>query len=316
MTNLWVVYVAVFVAVALGLQAMYLIFFQLRTTQKSINRRLALSKDLSTGVMVLDALKRERGFADVQNPTLRRLYDFLMQTGLTLNRTYLALSIPGLTLVFFLCFGAAIGFDLSELPLAFVAASLAIVGFLRLARSRRMAKFGEQLPNSLDIIVRGVRVGHPFPIALGLVAREMPDPIGTEFGMTSDEINFGLDIKAAIENLYRRVGQEDLLFFVIAINIHSQTGGNLAEILARLAHTIRNRAKLRLKIRALTAEGRYSALVLTLMPFILFAAISIISPSYFGDIRHHPLAIPALVVGLTALLVANIFLYRMVNAKF
>jgi tight adherence protein B len=181
----------------------------------------------------------------------------------------------------------------------------AVVLFLHAARTRRMARFAEQLPDALDVIVRGVRAGHPFSAALGLVAREMPDPIGTEFGMTSDEIVFGLDVRTAIENLHRRTGQQDLLFFVIAINIQTQTGGSLAEILLRLSRMIRSRAKLRLKIRALTAEGRLSAIFL-----------SLISPGYFAEVRHHPVIVPALVFGLTLLLIANVILYRMVNVKF
>jgi tight adherence protein B len=178
-----------------------------------------------------------------------------------------------------------------------------------------MARFAEQLPDALDIIVRGVRVGHPFPMALGLVAREMPDPIGTEFGMTADEISFGLDIRTAIGNLFRRAGQEDLLFFVIAINIQTQTGGNLGEVLQRLSRMIRARAKLRLKVKALTSEGRLSAYALTAMPFVLFAVISVISPEYFGSVRHHPLIPPATIVGLALLFIANVILYRMVNEK-
>jgi tight adherence protein B len=316
LTNLWVIYVAVFAAVMLGVQAVYLIFFRLRTTQKSINRRLELSKQLSGTATVLDALRRERGFSDLASPTLRRWNDELTQTGLTINRTLLALSIPGLTLVLFACFGMAAGYSYAGFLLALVAAISAVVLFLRRARARRMARFAEQLPDALDIIVRGVRVGHPFSAAVGLVAQEMPDPIGTEFGMTTDEINFGLDVKSAIENLDRRVGQEDLMFLVTAIKIQSQTGGNLAEVLSRLSRMIRNRSKLRLKIRALTAEGRISAIVLSLMPFILFGVITLIAPEYFGEVRHHPVTIPAVVFGLTMLLVANIILYRMVNAKF
>jgi len=179
-----------------------------------------------------------------------------------------------------------------------------------------MAQFSEQLPDALDIIVRGVRVGYPLPAALSLVAQEMSDPIGTEFGITSDEISFGLDIKAAVENLYRRAGSEDVMFLVIALNIQSQTGGNLAELLARLSRMIRNRAKLRLKVRALTAEGRLSAIFLSLMPFLLFGAISFIAPDYFSSVRHHPVILPALFIGLSMLFLANVILYRMVNAKF
>jgi tight adherence protein B len=184
-----------------------------------------------------------------------------------------------------------------------------------MVRRRRIAQMGEQLPDALDIVVRGVRVGHPFPMALNLVSREMPDPIGTEFGMTGDEIGFGLDVKTAVDNLFRRTGQEDLLFFVIAINIQSQTGGNLGEVLHRLSRMIRARTKLRLKVRALSAEGRFSAYALTIFPFVLYSIISFVSPEYFGSVRHHPLIMPAAVIGLFMLGLANVILFRMVNAK-
>jgi tight adherence protein B len=187
---------------------------------------------------------------------------------------------------------------------------------LRSIRNRRIGRFAEQLPDSLDVIVRGVRSGFPLSTALGLVAREMPDPIGTEFGMASDEITFGLDVRKAVENLYRRVGQEDLLFLVISINVQSQTGGNLAEILTRLSRLIRNREKIRLKIRALTAEGRLSAIFLTLMPFVLFALITLISPPYFAEVRDNPLIPPAAIFGLLMLFIGNVMIYRMVNFKY
>jgi tight adherence protein B len=316
LSNLWVIAAAVFIAVMLGVQAIHLVFFRLRSTQKSINHRLALSKQLSGTGLVLDALRRERGFADFKNPTLVHLNDLLMQTGLKVNRALLLLSIPGATLFFFLCFGLAIGYSLAEFLLSLVVATSAVVLFLHATRARRMARFAEQLPDALDVIVRGVRAGHPFSAALGLVAREMPDPIGTEFGMTSDEIVFGLDVRTAIENLHRRTGQQDLLFFVIAINIQTQTGGSLAEILLRLSRMIRSRSKLRLKIRALTAEGRLSAIFLSLMPFVLVGVITLISPGYYAEVRHHPVIVPALILGLTLLLIANVILYRMVNVKF
>jgi tight adherence protein B len=134
--------------------------------------------------------------------------------------------------------------------------------------------------------------------------------------MTADEIAFGLDVERALENLYRRVGQEDLLFLIIAISIQTQTGGRLAEILSRLARLIRSRATLRLKVKALTAEGRLTAIVLTLMPFFLIAVISLLSPNYFGGIVTHPVTVPVAILGLGLLLLGNIIMYRMVHFKF
>jgi tight adherence protein B len=188
--------------------------------------------------------------------------------------------------------------------------------YLRIVRERRLARFADLLPDAIDVIVRAVRVGYPLPGALELVGREMPEPVGNEFAMTADEISFGQDVRTAIDNLFRRVGQEDLLFLVLAIKVQSQTGGNLADILSRLSRLLRNRTKLTLKIRALSADGRISALVLSLMPFILFGGICLISPGYFGEIKDHPLVGPALIYGALSLLIGNLVMYRMVNFKF
>src|SRR4029079_13263494 len=145
--------------------------------------------------------------------------------------------------------------------------------------------------------MRVIRAGHPFRVALGLASREMQDPIGTEFGILLDEISFGLDQQVAVDHLYGRVGQEDLSFVSIAINIQSQTGGNLAEILQSLSRMLRNRSKLRLKVRALTSEGRLSGVLLSALPFALFVIVYMISPAYFAEIRGSPLLVPGVVIG-------------------
>jgi tight adherence protein B len=193
--------------------------------------------------------------------------------------------------------------------------ALAILYLMR-KRGQRITSFGEQLPDAIDIIVRGVRVGLPFTSAVALVAREMSDPVGTEFGMLADEINFGLDVRTALRNLYQRVGQADLLFLTVAVGIQVQTGGNLAEILSRLARLMRSRANMRLKIKALSAEGRASAITLSAFPFGMFALINFISPAYYGEIRSNPIVEPAIYVGLVLLVVGNIIMYRMVNFKY
>ena len=148
--------------------------------------------------------------------------------------------------MFYFTFRLALWLKLSvvAIPLAVVAALLTGLILLVRARAKRISRFSEQFPEALDIIVRCLRAGHPFRVALGLAAREMPDPIGTEFGILVDEITFGLDQQVAVDHLYGRVGQEDLSFFSIAINIQSKTGGNLAETLQGLSRLLRNRVKL------------------------------------------------------------------------
>ena len=310
------IYGLAFAATALGVQALYWLVLRSRQAQQSINRRLQLSGQLSGRSGVLDALRHERGFADFRNPTLRRLSDLLTQTGLRFDQNLFIFSCVGLCALFFLVFGFILGYGAIALVAAIATSAAVLVLFFKTKRSRRIARFTEQLPDALDVIVRGVRVGYPFPNALGLVAQEMKDPIGSEFGMAADEIAFGLDVKTAMQNLYRRVGQEDLLFLVVSVNVQTQTGGNLAEILARLSRLVRNRAKVRLKIRALTAEGRLSAVVLTMMPFILFGIINLIAPAYYGAVRGHPLLPAAITVALLLLVLGNIVIYRMVNFKY
>ena len=313
---LFTIPVLAFVATLLGVLAVNGLVSHAGLMHKSTNRRLTASHRAADSMEALDALRRERGFVDVKNPWLRSINDQLMQTGLKLDRKLLLLSVIALALLQFLLLGLVFGYGPVALLIAVVLALALTFLFFRAVRSRRIARFAEQLPDAIDLIVRGVRVGYPLPVALGLVAREMPDPIGAEFGLTSDEITFGQDVKTAVDNLYRRVGQEDLLFLVVAINVQSQTGGNLAEVLTRLSRLIRNRGKVYLKIRALTAEGRVSAKFLSAMPFALFAIVSLVSPAYFGEIRHHPIVAPALIYAAVSLIVGNIMMYRMVNFRF
>jgi len=144
---------------------------------------------------------------------------------------------------------------------------------------------------------------------------EMADPLGTEFGILLDEVSLGLDQEVAVNHLYERVGQEDLSFVSTAINIQSHTGGNLAEILASLSRLLRNRIKLRLKVRALTSEGRASGVFLTILPFFLFMILNLISPDFFTEVKNSPIFVPSVAVALSLLTLGNLVIYRMVNFK-
>jgi tight adherence protein B len=220
-----------------------------------------------------------------------------------------------LGLLIFVLMGMAFGFGLLSFVLSVICSTLVLMLLLVLIRRRRIAKFSEQLPDSIDVIVRGVRAGYPFTVALALVGKEMSDPIGTEFGMTSDEIAFGSEIGSALDHLSQRVGHEDLLYLIMAIKIQIQTGGNLGEILSRLARLLRERAMLKLKVKAISAEGRLSAIFLTVIPFVLFGVITLLQPDYFLSVANHPITMPALFFGLFMLATGNFIIYRMVNFK-
>jgi tight adherence protein B len=315
-TELWVITLLVFIAALFGVVATYWLVFDARSTQKSISRRLALGAQLANPSEILDTLRRERGIIDHQIPALRGINDFIIQTGLRLDAKWLILSAFALSAALFVLFGLMTRYGPVSLCAAVISALALMLLYFRAVRRRRIARFAEQLPDAIDVIVRGMRVGYALSVAFDLVAREMPDPVGTEFGMTADEISFGQDIKTAMENLYRRVGQEDLQFLIVAVNVQTQTGGNLADILLRLSRLIRSRAKVALKIRALSAEGRASAKFLTLMPFILVGIISLVSPAFFAEVRNSQAIEPAVIYAAVSLLIGNIVMYRMVNFKF
>lgn len=315
-TEVWLIYALVFGAVLLGFQAIYWLLFKERREKQTINRRLALTAELANPREVLQILRKERGVDVLAHiPSLQSFKELIVQSGVrfTGTKVFLAVAIPAA--LFFLVLRLATGSSFLAIVIAGPLAAVSIFLFLVRARRRRIAAFSEQFPDALDVIARGIRAGHPFRVAIGLVAREMPDPVGSEFGIVADEITYGLEQSMAVENLGPRVGHHDLSFFSTAVNVQHQTGGNLAEILSRLSRMLRGRLKLRLKIRALSSEGRLSAIVLSLTPFILFALITLIAPDYYFGVKDHPIAQAALILGALMLVIGNVFLYRMVNFK-
>ena len=186
---------------------------------------------------------------------------------------------------------------------------------LRILRGRRQKKFGAQFPDAIDIIVRSLRAGHPVPIAVNMVAREMTDPIGSEFGLVADEITYGADLETAMRNLYSRVGQDDLPLFVTAVAIQGSTGGNLGEILENLSSVIRQRFKMRRKVKALAAEGRMSAIMLSSLPIGVFFMIHLVSPDFYGSVWQFDLTKMILAAAGAWMLIGNFAMYRLVNFR-
>jgi tight adherence protein B len=315
--ELWLIYALIFGAVLLAIQGAYWVLFKERGERKKINRRLALTAELANPSEVLHILRKERGVDVLAHiPSLQSLKELVVQSGVRFTARVLFFWFGVPAVLFYFLIRSAFGLNFLGVALAVLLAAALFYLFLQRARRRRIAKFSEQFPDALDVIVRGLRAGHPFRVALALVAREMPDPVGSEFGIVADEIMFGLEQSVAVDNLAPRVGHTDLSFFSTAVNIQHQTGGNLAEILSRLSRMLRNRLKLRLKIRALSSEGRLSAIVLSLTPFVLFVVITLLAPDYFFAIKDHPITMPAMIVGALMLFVGDVVLYRMVNFKF
>ncbi|HUI12061.1 MAG TPA: type II secretion system F family protein [Xanthobacteraceae bacterium] len=308
-----------FVALAAGLtvEALYLLFFSAASYRSRINRRLAISKDRTDREAVLVELRRERGLTGEGDYRigLVALNRLILQSGLTvgLSKLFLIIGIGSVV-----AFGATLLFRHSLWQAAvaalFCATALPYL-VLKFFRSRRQKKFAAQFPDALDIIVRSLRAGHPVPIAIAMVGREMPDPIGSEFGVVSDEITYGADLETAMRNLYTRLGSDDLPLFVTAVAIQGSTGGNLGEILENLSGVIRQRFKMRRKIRALAAEGRASAMILSALPIGMFLVIQFIAPDFYGTVWNVHLT-QVLLFGAGAwMLVGNLIMFKMVNFK-
>ena len=160
--------------------------------------------------------------------------------------------------------------------------------WLRNRRSARLKRFEEQFPEALDLLSRAIRAGHAFQTAMGMVADELPDPVGPEFKRSFDQQNYGLPLREALAELSERIKVLDVRFFVTAVLIQRETGGNLAEILDNLAHVVRERFKIRRQVRVHTAHGRFTGWVLIALPAFLAIALSFINPEHMQTLfREH-----------------------------
>src|ERR1051326_2855084 len=243
----YLVYLFAAESTVLFVEAIYLLCFSTHSYRSSINRRLRLMKNQPDRQNVLIQLRRERGLTGSGSYAMRilSLNRLVLQSGLTLGVSRIALAaLAAGGLVFFLTW--SVRDDLFEAGVVALigAAVLPYLGLV-LLRARRQGKFGQQFPDAIDIIVRSLRAGHPVPVAISMVARELPDPVGTEFGIVADEITYGADLETAMRNLSYRVGQEDLPLFVTAVAIQGATGGNLSEILEKLSRGIPARLQTR-----------------------------------------------------------------------
>lgn len=312
-----IVYVLAGVSAALMAEAVYLLFFTRRSYRKHINRRLQVAGSNPDRESVLIQLRRERGLTsggDYRLPVVN-FNRLLLQSGVTLGVG---------KLFFFILIAAAgtfCGMLLFKYPMMHALGAAGFAGLimplavLKFLRARRVKRFGARFPDAIDIIVRSLRAGHPVPVAINTVAKELPDPVGTEFGIVSDEITYGADLETAMRDLYFRVGSEDLPLFVTAVAIQSSTGGNLGEILENLSAVIRDRFKMRRKIKALAAEGRASAIILSSLPIGIFAAIQFVTPDFYASVWHEGLTKIGLAVAGAWMGVGNFIMYRLVNFR-
>ena len=208
------------------------------------------------------------------------------------------------------------------LPLEFALAASAAASFgipliaLIGLRNKRLTKLMNQLPDALDLMSRGLIVGHPLNVTVNSVATDMRDPIGTEFGIIQDQVSYGDDIVTAFNGFADRVELEDARYLAVSVAIQHGTGGNLARVLQVLSKVIRDRATMRQKIQAISAEGRLSAMILTILPIAIFGIINITTPGFYGDVQGDPLFRPFAIAVVSLIVMQAIILNRLVNFKF
>jgi tight adherence protein B len=313
-----VFYVLSAAAAILAGEAVYLLFYAKKSYHSRVNRRLVTQEKTDNREAVLMQLRRERGLT-AEGAYLLPMQAFnrlVLQSGLTLGMTKLAWCIALFTATVFVGVMVYRGEVLEASAAALVSCTIVPLVVLRWKRAKRQNLFATQFPEGIDIIVRSLRAGHPVSVAINMVARELPDPVGTEFGMVADEITYGSDLETAMRAMMERVGQEDMPLFVTSIAIQASTGGNLAEILENLSKVVRERFKMRRKIKALSSEGRVSAYILTATPFIIFTNLNLVSPEFYGDVWGHPLTNYVLGGCIVWMGIGNMIMNRMINFKF
>lgn len=245
-------------------------------------------------------------------PRIETLDRFLVQSGTdwTLpNFATYTVSFFGMGLFGLLLFG--------KTPLIAVAGGLVMgllpILYLSQRRNRRLKRFESLLPEALDLIGRALRAGHALPSALQMAGTEMPDPVGEEFQQTFDEISFGISAQDALQNLARRVPSTDLGFFVIAVLIQRETGGNLSEIMSNISNVIRERLKLFGKVKALSAESRFSGLVLILLPIVTGLMLYAVDSEFMSTLWTDPTGILFLKGGVVFMIIGALWMRRIVR---
>jgi tight adherence protein B len=182
-------------------------------------------------------------------------------------------------------------------------------------RARRLARFEELFPDAIDLLARAVRAGHAFTTAFELIAKEAPDPLATEFRIAYDQQNIGMPLREALENLVERVPIDDVRFFVSALQIQRESGGNLAEILDKLSYVIRERFKILRQVRVFTAEARMSLYILTAVPPVTALLLYLVNREYIMDLFVTPMGQKLLATGVVLQIVGFIVMKRITHLK-
>lgn len=313
------IYIMIFVAVVVIVNGIYLIVFGKSISLNSrVSRRLTLLEKNANREQVLEQLRKEMN--QHMNAKNIPLYSMLAKKAQRANIAFSPQALIGIMaglsvfayLMLSVFTAAAPGLR------AIMAVGMGVGGvfvWVNRTAKKRMNLLEEQLPDSIELMVRSLRVGHPFSTAIGIVAKEIPDPLGTEFGVIADEAAYGRDVAESLKAFAERMDSQDLRFLAVAVSIQQQSGGNLAEILEGLSKVVRARFKLFRRVRAITAEAKWSGMFLSGFPIVALLMINVIQPDYYDEVKGTAVYIPAALFVVTFLIINVIYMKVMTNIK-
>jgi len=321
--------VGIFASVFLISQVVLGTVWRNRSLRAGINRRLTMIRQGAARLDVIAQLRKNAPseFANLPPFVAARMRSFqrsLFASGLSFEiGQVLTAMAAGFVLVLAVLmfvarqsgftFGIGVVFLLMTLAAAIAVALPAMV--IGMIGKRRRRRIEQQFPVALDVFVRALRSGHPVASAIELLTNEMEDPIGSEFGLVSDEISYGAELTDALENMANRWNLEDMYMFVVSLSVQIETGGNLAEILENLADVIRARASMYMKVRALSSEGRMTGWMLTILPIVAFVGMFSVNPGFYLAVAGDPIFMIGFPVLLTVYLMGVLIIRRMVDLK-
>lgn len=313
------IYIMIFVAVVVIVNGIYLIVFGKSISLNSkVSRRLTLLEKNANREQVLEQLRKEMN--QHLNAKNIPLYSMLAKKAQRANIAFSPQALIGLmaglsVLAFFLLSIFTAAETGLRVALGIAMGVGGVYYWVNSTAKKRMNLLEEQLPDSIELMVRSLRVGHPFSTAVGIVAKEIPDPLGSEFGVISDEAAYGRDVSESLKAFAERMDSQDLRFLAVAVSIQQQSGGNLAEILEGLAKVVRARFKLFRRVRAITAEAKWSGMFLSGFPIAALVMINVVQPDYYDEVKETTAYIPAALFVITFLIINIIYMKVMTNIK-
>lgn len=314
-----IIYGLIFVAVLLLVEGIYLLIFGKSISLNSkVNRRLELLEKGGGREQVLEQLRKEA--TQHLNSKTIPLYSVLAEKAQKANIAFSPGALIGmmglLSVVAFM--GLAIGTSASpavRLTVSVLMGVGAVYFWVNGKAKKRIALAQEQLPDAVELMVRSLRVGHPFSSAIQIVSKEVADPMGTEFGMIADEAAYGRNVAESLRDMAERLDMQDLRFLAVAVSIQQTSGGNLAEILEGLAKVIRSRFRLFRRVKAITAEAKWSGMFLSGFPLGVLAIIQLTKPTFYDTVKDTEYFIPAALIVFMFLGMNMMFMKIMTNIK-